>query len=249
MIAADEEVADEKAAAEEDEEVVPAYEEDEEVAKEDTEGVKRPRTQNYGMAEDIALCHAWINVSLDAISVGADQSKDKFWSRIEDYYTNIVTVPSNRTQGSLGRRWGTIQEHCNRWSRSVDQRNYETTPRRSRISIGIEAGDDDEEHHKRLEGANIARTRKKNGGFGAYKDELVAIIETKKALADECKEDKLARWNELKALEDEKWRVKTRTNERRLALEEERLAKEKKAEERVIMFMDPSTMDSTARIY
>jgi hypothetical protein len=37
--------------------------------------------------------------------------------------------------------------------------------------------------------------------------------------------------------------------ERRLALEEERLAKEKKAEERVIMFMDPNKMYAKAKRY
>jgi hypothetical protein len=68
-------------------------------------------------------------------------------------------------------------------------------------------------------------------------------------LAAEDREDKLARWNDLKALEDEKWRVKIIADERRLPLEEERLAKEKKVEERAIVFMEPNTMDATARIY
>lgn len=38
---------------------------------------KRSRTMNYGQEEDIALCFAWMNVSLDA-SVGTDQTKEKF---------------------------------------------------------------------------------------------------------------------------------------------------------------------------
>ena len=43
-----------------------------------------------------------------------------------------------------------------------------------------------------------AKERKKRNAFGGtYKDELVAMIETKKMLAAECKEDKMARWNEL----------------------------------------------------
>jgi hypothetical protein len=41
------------------------------------------------------------------------KSKDKFWSRIEGYYTNIAVIPSNRTQGSLGHHRRTIQEQCN----------------------------------------------------------------------------------------------------------------------------------------
>ena len=52
-----------------------------------------------------------MNVLLD-VSVGKNQTKEKFWSRIEDYYCNNVTVPSNPTQGSLGHRWSTIYEQC-----------------------------------------------------------------------------------------------------------------------------------------
>jgi hypothetical protein len=70
------------------------------------------RSANYSEEEDVALCHACLNVSLDA-SVGANQSKDRFWGRIEEYYNMAVTVPSYRTQGSLGYRWGTILECCN----------------------------------------------------------------------------------------------------------------------------------------
>lgn len=83
----------------------------------------RSRTHNYCQEEDIALCHAWMNVSLDA-SVGTDQSKEKFWGRIEEYYNTIMEVPSSRTQGSLGHRWGNILEQCNRWSSCIDQVNH-----------------------------------------------------------------------------------------------------------------------------
>jgi hypothetical protein len=41
-----------------------------------------------------------MNVSFDA-SVGNDQSKEKFWARIEDYNNNIITIPITCTQGSL----------------------------------------------------------------------------------------------------------------------------------------------------
>ena len=102
----------------------------------------------------------------------------------------------------------------------------------------------------------IAKERKKHGGVDAYKDELDAMVESKKALAAKRKEDGTAKWNELKCLEDEKWRSKlvaeerkVKQEERRIALKEERLAKDKKAEERVIMFMDPNAMDATARKY
>src|SRR4051812_4471783 len=91
--------------------------------------------------------------------------------------------------------------------------------------------------------------------FGdTYKDELVTMIETKKVLATERKEDKMARWSELKAFEDEKWKTKLATEERKLkaeermlALEEEMIRGAKKVEERAIMFMNPSTMDETAK--
>jgi hypothetical protein len=107
-----------------------------------------------------------------------------------------------------------------KWAR----RNYETTPKRSQIIISVEVGDDDdeEEHHKRPKGDEEER------GSQPYKDELVSMIETKKALGDECKEGKLARWNELKTLEDEKWRSKTKTGEHLLALEEENVNKKRR---------------------
>lgn len=80
------------------------------------------------------------------------------------------------------------------------------------------------------------------------------MIEAKKALVAERKEEKATRWNELKSLEDEKWRSKLaaeerklKVEERRLALEEERLVKEKKAEECAIMFMNLTTMDAMAK--
>jgi hypothetical protein len=148
------------------------------------------------------------------------------------------------------------------------RRNYETTPKRARISSTIDVDEDeDEDLNKRPEGAKIAKEKKKRGGVGAYKEEFNAIIETKKALAAERKEDKEARWNELKALEEEKWRSKLAVEERRIALEEERLSKEKKIEEqrlaleveklakeredadRTIMFMNPSNLDDKARAY
>ena len=80
-------------------------------------------------------------------------------------------------------------------------------------------------------------------------------------MAAERKGDKEARWNELKVLEEEKWRSKLAVEERRIALEEERMRKEKMALEREklakeredadrnIMFMNPSTLDDKARAY
>ncbi|KAE8810638.1 60S ribosomal protein L36a [Hordeum vulgare] len=57
-------------------------------------------------------------------------------------------------------------------------------------------------------------------------------------------------------LEGEKWKAKlaveerkVKVEERRLALEKERIRDAKKAEERVIMFMNPNTMDEPMRKY
>lgn len=84
----------------------------------------------------------------------------------------------------------------------------------------------------------------------------MAMIETKKVLAAEHKEDKMARWNELKAFENEKWKTKLadgerklKAEERRLALEEERICDAKKDKECAIMFINPNTMDETERKY
>lgn len=57
-------------------------------------------------------------------------------------------------------------------------------------------------------------------------------------------------------MEEEKWKKKIATEERkaiaeekRIALEEKRIEKEKEIDKRSIMFMDPSNMDATARKY
>jgi hypothetical protein len=150
------------------------------------------------------------------------------------------------------------------------RRNYETTSKRSRITTSIDVDDDDNEEedlNKRPEGAKIAKEKKKRGGAAAYKDEFNAIIETNKTLAAERKENKEARWTELKALEDEKWWSKLAVEQRRITLDEKKMAKEKMIEEQMlaleveklakeredadhtIMFMDPSSIDDKARAY
>ena len=65
------------------------------------------------------------------------------------------------------------------------QRIAETTPKRSRLSISIENDDEvDEDANNRPEGNKIAKERKKMNAFsGTYKEERVAMIETKKMLA------------------------------------------------------------------
>ena len=82
----------------------------------------RTRTQNYNQKENIALCDAWCAISMDA-TIGTDQTKTMFWERITEYY-NSVEVQSSRTQGSLGHRWSTIHDQCNRWSGCINQVNH-----------------------------------------------------------------------------------------------------------------------------
>ena len=85
--------------------------------------VPRCRTQNYNQKEYIALCDAWCAISMDA-TIGTDQTKTMFWERITNHYNNSVDVRSTRTQGSLGHRWSTIHDQCNRWSGCINQVNH-----------------------------------------------------------------------------------------------------------------------------
>lgn len=88
------------------------------------------------------------------------------------------------------------------------------------------------------DGTKIVKERKKNGGVRAYKEKLIAMVEVKRAFAAERKEGKLTRFYELKMMEEERWKAKVATEERkvqagerRLPIEEQRLAME--AEERI----------------
>nr|XP_051190249.1 glutathione S-transferase T3-like [Lolium perenne] len=106
--------------AAEDEE---AEEEVTEVAATKENGKKpKKRSTNYSEEEDVALCHAWMNISHDA-SVGTNQCKEKFWQRIEEHYRSVVKIPSYRTQGSLSHRWDAILECCNRWTGTIETVN------------------------------------------------------------------------------------------------------------------------------
>ncbi|KAE8817023.1 60S ribosomal protein L36a [Hordeum vulgare] len=97
------------------------------------------------------------------------------------------------------------------------QRIAETTPKISRLSISVEEDAEvDEDANNRPEGNKIAKERKKRNAFsGTYKEELVAMIERKKVLATGRKEEKMTRWNELRMLEDEKWKAKLADEERK----------------------------------
>ena len=61
---------------------------------------KYARLSNYKVDGHVALCYAWMNVSLDII-VSKYQSKDMFWAWIEKYYRRTVKIESTRTKNSL----------------------------------------------------------------------------------------------------------------------------------------------------
>ena len=100
------------------------------------------------------------------------------------------------------------------------------------------------------------RLQKRGAIGGTNKEELVPMIEMKKALVAERKEEKAARLNELKSLGGQEIEVhvggpreEVEGEEHRLALKEEGLVKEKKVEERALIFMNPTMMDATAKTY
>ena len=73
---------------------------------------------------------------------------------------------------------------------------------------------------------------------------------------DERKEEKTTRWNGLKFMEGEKWRENVVDQPRKvqaykymIALEKQRLAKEKNVKECAIMFIDPTSMDDITSKY
>ena len=57
---------------------------------------KSKRTSNYTEDEDLALIKAWESVSIDAFT-GSDQSRKKYWQRIEDKFLRLVPNGSTRT--------------------------------------------------------------------------------------------------------------------------------------------------------
>ena len=66
------------------------------------------RAGNYTELEDTTLIRAWESVTLDG-GVGNDQTRARYWCRIEDKYHKLMPVPSVRSLRSLQGRWDYIK--------------------------------------------------------------------------------------------------------------------------------------------
>ncbi|KAE8783637.1 60S ribosomal protein L36a [Hordeum vulgare] len=88
--------------------------------------------------------------------------------------------------------------------REVDPKSFrETTPKRSRLTVSIEADDKiDERPTIDQMGTKLQKKEEETALGGTYKEELVALIEAKKVLTAERKKEKMTRWNELKVFKD-----------------------------------------------
>ena len=58
------------------------------------------RAGNYTELEDTTLIRAWESVTLDG-DVGNDQTRARYWCRIEDKYHKLMPVPSPHSLRSL----------------------------------------------------------------------------------------------------------------------------------------------------
>ncbi|XP_057774784.1 glutathione S-transferase T3-like [Salvia miltiorrhiza] len=73
------------------------------------------RGKNFNSDEDKLLVSAWLNTSLDAAD-GNNMKGDRFWKRIETYYTQWKNADwPSRTRSSLNHRWGIIQHDVNKF--------------------------------------------------------------------------------------------------------------------------------------
>ena len=70
------------------------------------------RSFSYSNDEDIRLCHIYLDVSQNPI-IGINQTKDRFWVRVEDQFHACEPFKSNiRPRRSLESRISAIQKAC-----------------------------------------------------------------------------------------------------------------------------------------
>ncbi|PUZ53501.1 hypothetical protein GQ55_5G056200 [Panicum hallii var. hallii] len=74
----------------------------------------KSRTSNFTIAEDKAICSAFINVSKDPI-VGVNQSSETYWDRVHKFLYSNTPVERQRPAQSIRKRWGTIQKDTARF--------------------------------------------------------------------------------------------------------------------------------------
>ncbi|XP_025815637.1 glutathione S-transferase T3-like [Panicum hallii] len=74
----------------------------------------KSRTSNFTIAEDKAICSAFINVSKDPI-VGVNQSSEAYWDRVHKFLYSNTPVERQRPPQSIWKRWGTIQKDTARF--------------------------------------------------------------------------------------------------------------------------------------
>lgn len=63
---------------------------------------------------------AWKDITLDVV-VENDQTRIKYWMRIEEWYHRHIGHLSNDMLKYLTNRWGMILESCSRWAGCLEQ--------------------------------------------------------------------------------------------------------------------------------
>ena len=88
---------------------------------EDGEGfvdVPKGRVDNYIVQEDILLCNAWLNVSLNASDAMA-QTFNTYWDRMKVYFDTCNKSGIECSNRSVRSRWSLINNNCKKWSAAM----------------------------------------------------------------------------------------------------------------------------------
>lgn len=210
---------------------------------------KNGRSKNYTEFEDIALVKAWASVSLDAV-IGNDQTRKKYWERIEDKFHQFIPEQS-RSRRSLRSRYDAIKQSCSRWSDCLEQV-------RNAPPSGCTIDDYDriaQERYKQMaasKGKSFVLQHCWKLLEHSEKWKLKArAFPAKMELAEKNQQDKMTICQQITDNEAKKLNEKKRNDieERRLRLEENKMRVETIVEESRIMLMDLSGMDDNTRKY
>lgn len=77
------------------------------------------RSLNYSTEEDAAICEIYLDISQNPI-IGINQSRDRFWSRVENAY-NDRFLDQQRSKRSLESRWAIILKHVTKMRGCIRQ--------------------------------------------------------------------------------------------------------------------------------